>query len=74
MNDKGKLIRVGIGFEGGQAVAVRLSEPSVRELEQALGRDEWHDLETEDGTLRVRLSQVVYVHVESGSQRVGFGA
>ena len=36
-------------------------------------RGGWHDLKVEDGTMRLNLSQVVYVRTERDEHRVGFG-
>jgi len=66
--------RVSIGFHGGQVLAVRLSEGSLKDLSKAVGGGGWHELETDDGAVRIRLEQVVYVQVDSDDPRVGFGS
>jgi len=67
--------RADVGFQGGQVLAVRLSQEAYDGLHQAL-RDErserWHELKTQDSDIAVDLSQVVYVRVETEEQRVGF--
>lgn len=65
--------RLSIGFQGGQVLAVRLSETQLKELMKALGNQGWHELETEDGPVRLDLAQVVYVTAESEEPKVGFG-
>jgi hypothetical protein len=65
---------VSIGFHGGQVLALRVSEEQLQALQGALGGGGWHELQTEDGPVRLDLGQVVYVRVEGGEQRVGFGA
>ncbi len=65
--------RMTIGFQGGQVLAVRLSEQQLKELVKALGGQGWHELQSEDGPVRLDLSQVVYVTSESEEPRVGFG-
>jgi hypothetical protein len=64
---------VTIGFSGGQSLSVRLADEAIKELGGSLGHDGWHELAVEDGTVRLRLDQVVYVRVETGEHRVGFG-
>ncbi len=66
--------QVSIGFQGGQVVAVRVSDDRLLALYEALGNPGWHELATEDGGLRVNLGEVVYVRVENEEHRVGFGA
>lgn len=66
--------RAGIGFQGGQVLALRLSDSQLTELRQALrdGRDRWNEVEAADGAVLVDLGQVVYLRVESDEHRVGF--
>jgi hypothetical protein len=66
--------RVGIGFQGGQVLALRVTDEQLAALTKALGRDGWHDIEAEEGPVRLDLAQVVYVRAESDELRVGFGA
>jgi hypothetical protein len=65
--------RLSIGFQGGQVLAVRLSEQQLSELEKALGSQGWHEIQSEDGPVRIDLGQVVYVTAETEEPRVGFG-
>jgi hypothetical protein len=64
--------KVEIGFEGGQVVAVRLSERALKDLRKQVEKGGWHDVETEDGMLSVYLGKVAFLSVDSGDQRVGF--
>ena len=66
-------IRLSIGFQGGQVLAVRLSEQQRRDLVKALGSQGWHEIESEDGPVRLDLGQVVYLTSESEAPKVGFG-
>ena len=66
--------RVSVGFQGGQVLALRVSDEQLKALHKALGSGGWHELETEDGPVRLDLAQVVYVRVEGDDSRVGFGA
>ena len=67
--------RISIGFHG-QALAVRVAPEQLSALRAALeqGSGGWHELEAEDGTIALDLSKVVFVQVDAGEQRVGFGA
>ena len=66
--------RVSVGFQGGQVLALRVTHEQLETLYGSLGDGGWHELQTEDGPVRVYLGQVVYVRVEDSDQRVGFGA
>ena len=66
--------RIGIGFQGGQVLALRVTDEQLRALNKALGTNGWHDIDSEEGPVRLDLSQVVYVRSESDELRVGFGA
>jgi hypothetical protein len=65
--------RISVGFEGGQVLSMRVDEKQWKALEGALGSAGWHDVESEDGPVRVNLSQVAYVSADSSEPRVGFG-
>jgi hypothetical protein len=65
--------RVTLGFQGGQVLALRVSDKQLEDLNTALGGIGWHELESEDGPVRVDLGQVVYVSADSTEPRVGFG-
>ncbi|HTR89165.1 MAG TPA: hypothetical protein VMG62_03535 [Solirubrobacteraceae bacterium] len=68
------LRRVSVGFQAGQVLALRVSDAQLKALEKALPAGGWHELEAEDGTVRLYLGQVVYVRAEDEDSRVGFGA
>jgi hypothetical protein len=65
--------RISVGFQGGQVLAVRVSEEQLLALQTALGGGGWHSLDGEDGPVRLDLAQVVYVQSDSEEQKVGFG-
>lgn len=67
-------IRISVGFQGGQVLSLRVTEEQLQTLYGALGDGGWHELQTEDGPVRVYLGQVVYVRTEDSDQRVGFSA
>ena len=66
--------QISIGFQGGQVLALRVTDEQLKALHKALGDDGWHELDSEDGPVRLDLGQVVYVRSESDEPRVGFGA
>jgi hypothetical protein len=66
--------RIGIGFQGGQVLALRVTDDQLKSLHKALGSGGWHEIESEEGPVRLDLGQVVYVRSESDDLRVGFSA
>jgi hypothetical protein len=66
--------RINVGFQGGQVLALRVSDEQLKSLNKALGSGGWHEVESDDGLVRLDLAQVVYVSSESDDLRVGFGA
>ncbi len=67
------LQRISVGFRGGQVLALRVSDEQLAELRGALGAGGWHELQGENGPVRMNLDDVVYVGAESDELRVGFG-
>jgi hypothetical protein len=65
---------ISVGFQGGQVLALRVPEAQLKALYKALDDGGWHELESEDGRVRLYLGQVVYVRAEDQDSRVGFGA
>jgi hypothetical protein len=66
--------RVSVGFQGGQVLALRVTDEQLEALYAVLGDGGWHELETEEGPVRLYLGQVVYVRTEESDLRVGFSA
>jgi hypothetical protein len=66
--------RINVGFQGGQILALRVSDEQLKALNKGLGTGGWHEVESDDGLVRLDLAQVVYVSSESDDLRVGFGA
>lgn len=65
--------RISIGFQASPPLATRVSDDELAKLQGALGGEGWHDVEAEDGAIRLNLAQVVWLRVERDEQRVGFG-
>jgi hypothetical protein len=66
--------RISVGFQGGQVLALRVSDEQLKALNKALGSGEWHEVESDEGPVRLDIAQVVYVRSESDELRVGFGS
>jgi hypothetical protein len=66
--------QISIGFQGGQVLSLRVLDKQLDALHKALGSTGWHELETDEGPVRLDLAQIVYVRSESSDLRVGFGA
>jgi hypothetical protein len=64
---------ISIGFQGGQVLTLRVADKQLEGLAKALGNVGWHELDSEEGPVRLDLAQVVYVRSESSDLRVGFG-
>jgi hypothetical protein len=66
--------RISVGFNGGQVLALRVNDEQLKALNKALGGHGWHEVESDEGPVRLDLFQVAYVSAESEELRVGFGA
>jgi hypothetical protein len=69
-----ELKRVDIGFEGGQVIAVRITEEEYGKLRKALSEEGegWHELRTQDSEVVIDLDEVIYVRVDTEQHKVGF--
>ena len=65
--------RISIGFQASPPIALRVQQDELDRLTGALGGEGWHELNGEDGVLRLSLQHVLWVRVERDEQRVGFG-
>ncbi len=65
--------RISIGFQASPPIALRVAQEELDRLTSALGGEGWHDLNGEDGTLKLSLQHVLWVRVERDESRVGFG-
>ena len=65
--------KVNIGFKGGGVLAARVSDEALDSLRSALEGQGWHQLDTDDGRVDVKLDDVVYLSENSHEPRVGFG-
>ena len=67
-----KLRRIEIGFDGGQVVAVRVTEDSLSALKKALDAGGWHSLETEDDTVDLYVGKIVFLRTAGDGAKIGF--
>ena len=65
--------RVEVGFSGGQAIVMRITDLAYQELLRAVQqRDGWYEVDSADGVVALDLGQVVFVKREPDDHRVGF--
>jgi hypothetical protein len=65
--------RISIGFQASAPLALRVTDEQLSKLNDALGSEGWHEVEAEDGSVRLNLAHVLWVRTESDEHRVGFG-
>lgn len=65
--------RISIGFMASAPLALRVEDAELTKLEKALGSEGWHELEADDGTVRLNLGHVLWLRTERDDHRVGFG-
>jgi hypothetical protein len=69
----GEVMRIDVGFQGGQVLPLRATKESYEGLVKALdGGERWHRLETQESEVLIDLPQVVYVRRDTEEHRVGF--
>jgi hypothetical protein len=65
--------RVSIGFSGGQVVEVKIDDGKLRDLRKALEKgDGWIDIDADEGSVAIDLSQVVFIRSATTPQKIGF--
>ena len=65
--------RISIGFHSSPPLALRVSDKELSKLNDALGREGWHEIDAEDGSVKLNLAHVLWVRIERDEHRVGFG-
>jgi len=65
--------RISIGFQASPPLALRVTDEQLEKLNDALGSEGWHEIEAEDGSVKLNLAHVLWVRTESDEHRVGFG-
>ncbi len=66
------LRRIEIGFEGGQVIALRLTDKELDNLRGALAKGGWHRVATEEAEVDVDLGKVAFVKTAGDGAKVGF--
>jgi hypothetical protein len=65
--------RVEVGFAGGQAIAIRVSQKTYENLRKAVqGGNGWYEVDSLEGMVAVNLGQIVFVKLDTGEHKVGF--
>lgn len=64
--------RVEVGFDGGQVIALRISDEVLEGLRTALGKDGWHRLATDEDDIDVDLGKIAFVRTAGDGQKIGF--
>jgi len=64
---------VTLGLQLTAPLPVKLQQEDLDKLIAALPAAGWHDLPTEDGTIKLNLAHVIYVKTDKDEQRIGFG-
>jgi hypothetical protein len=67
--------QIEIGFQHGSGLRLRITEAAYDELRKLLSEGSgprWHELDAQDATVTLDLSQVVYVRLDTEPGRVGF--
>jgi hypothetical protein len=65
--------RVEVGFYGGQAMTLRLTQKSYDGLRKEVQRGSgWTEVESDDGLVALNLGAIVFLKLDTGEHRVGF--
>ena len=68
-----ELRRVEVGFFGGQAMTLRLTQKNYDGLRKEVQRgDGWTEVESDDGVVSLNLDAIVFMKLDTGEHRVGF--
>lgn len=65
--------RISIGFQASMPVSLRVEDAELSKLQDALGTEGWHEVDAEDGRLKLNLQHVLWVKTDKEDSRVGFG-
>ena len=66
------LRRIEAGFDGGQVLALRITDAELESLRGALQRGGWHRLQTDDAEVELFLDKLVFIKTAGDEQKVGF--
>ncbi|HEV2753245.1 MAG TPA: hypothetical protein VGV36_05345 [Solirubrobacteraceae bacterium] len=68
------LEHISIGFQASMPLSLRVPREELDRLLGSLGTEGWHDVQGDDGVVRLSLQHVLWVRAERSEHRVGFGA
>lgn len=66
------LRRIEVGFDGGQVLALRISDEELASLREALQRGGWHRLASDEAEVELFLDKLVFIKTAGDGQKVGF--
>ncbi len=66
------LRRIEVGFDGGQVLALRISDEELASLREALQRGGWHRLASDEAEIELFLDKLVFIKTAGDGQKVGF--
>ncbi len=64
--------RIEVGFDGGQVLALRISDEELESLRAALQKGGWHRLTTDEAEVELFLDKLVFIKTAGDGQKVGF--
>ena len=66
------LRRIEIGFDGGQVIALRVTDGELDSLRKALAKGGWHRIATDEAEVDIDLGKVVFLKTAGSDHKVGF--
>jgi hypothetical protein len=66
------LRRIEVGFDGGQVLALRITDEELASLRSALQRGGWHRLASDEAEIELSLDKLVFIKTAGDGQKVGF--
>ncbi len=67
-----QLRRIEVGFDGGQVLALRITDGELSALRDALQRGGWHRLASDEAEVELFLDKLVFIKTAGDGQKVGF--
>lgn len=64
--------RIEVGFDGGQVLALRLSDDELQGLRKALKGGGWHRVATDEAEVELSLDKLVFIKTADDEHKVGF--
>jgi hypothetical protein len=64
--------KIEVGFDGGQVLALRISDEELESLRAALQRGGWHRLTSDEAEIEVFLDKLVFIKTAGDAHKVGF--